>query len=281
MSPSPLALAREQLAGQEAWLVGGAVRDDLLGRMPAESAPDIDVVVPGPPQPAAEAIRRAAGPGVAAFELSEQFGGWRVAGRGWQVDLVPAQGSGLEEDLRARDLTVNAIARPLDGGPEIDPTGGRADLEAGILRMASSRSFTDDPLRVLRLARLAAQLGMETDPATGQAARDAAPGLDDVAAERIFTELSLIIGSPDPRSGMEQVGSLGAEAVVLPELENLRGVEQTRYHHLDAHGHTLEVVERVGELGSDPAFVAGARSAEVSALLDEPLANGLTRAGAA
>lgn len=280
MSPSPLALAREELAGQDAWLVGGAVRDDLIGRMPAESAPDIDVVLPGSPRRAAEAIRRAAGPGVAAFALSEQFGGWRVAGGGWQVDLVPVQGSGLEEDLRARDLTVNAIARPLAGGPEVDPTGGRADLEAGILRMASARSFIDDPLRVLRLARLSAQLGMDIDPATEAAAREAAPGLGQVAAERIFSELSLTLGAADPRSGMQRVAMLGAEAVVLPELDSLRGVEQTRYHHLDAHGHTLEVVERVSDLEADPAFAAGARSPEVSRVLDEPFADGLARSSA-
>ena len=277
MTTSPLALAQEELAGREAWLVGGAVRDELLGRVPAHEATDIDLALPGDAAGAAEALRRRAGAGVAAFQLSDQYGGWRVAGDGWQVDCIPLQGGTLEEDLRARDLTVNAIARPLAGGEAIDPTGGLADLRSGTLRMAGPDSFTIDPLRVLRVARLAAQLGMEADPQTLSATAAAAPGLEGVAAERVFQELSLLLTSDDPAAGLELFGSTGAETVVLPELSALRGVEQTRYHHLDAHGHTLEVVERVAALGSDPGPVAGGRDEELMSVLREPLADGLTR----
>lgn len=277
MTISPLALAQEELAGQEAWLVGGAVRDDLLGRIPASEATDIDLALPGDVAGAAEALRRRAGAGVAAFQLSDQFGGWRVAGDGWQVDCIPLQGATLEEDLRARDLTVNAIARPLAGGEPIDPTGGIADLESGTLRIAAPGSFALDPLRVLRVARLAAQLGMEAEPQTLSAARATAPALEEVAAERVFQELSLLLTGTDPHTGLELLAETGAEPVVLPELSALRGVEQTRYHHLDAHGHTLEVVERVAGLASDPGPVAGGRDDELVAVLQEPLADGLTR----
>ena len=277
MSLSPLALAREELAGEEAWLVGGAVRDELLGVVAADEATDIDLALDGDPASAAQALRRRAGAGVAAFQLSDEFGGWRVAGDGWQVDCIPLQGGGLEEDLRSRDLTINAIARPLAGGDLVDPTGGVSDLEGGLLRMAGPGSFGLDPLRVLRLARFAAQLGMEVDPSTLAAAAQAAPGLDGVAAEREFQELSLLLSSDRPRAGLEVVAGTGAEEVVLPELAALRGVEQTRYHHLDAHGHTLEVVERSAALEADPAPAAGDRSDEVKALLGEPLADGLTR----
>ena len=277
MTTSPLALARAELSGQEAWLVGGAVRDELLGRLPADEATDIDLALAGDAAHAAETLRRRAGAGVAAFQLSDQFGGWRVAGDGWQIDCIPLQGSSLEEDLRARDLTVNAIARPLGGGDTFDPTGGMADIESGTLRMAGPDSFARDPLRVLRVARLAAQLGMEAEARTLSAARAAAPGLEEVAAERVFQELSLLLTSDDPAGGLDLFAGTGAEPVVLPELTALRGVEQTRYHHLDAHGHTLEVVERVAGLASDPGPLAGDRDDEVVAVLQEPLADGLTR----
>ena len=277
MNGSPLALARSELAGEEAWLVGGAVRDELLGRVPAEEAPDIDIVLAGDPEPVADALRKAAGPGVAAFKLSDQFGGWRVSGRGWQVDCIPMQGGSLDEDLRGRDLTVNAIARPLAGGELLDPTGGVGDIEAGVLRMASPAAFESDPLRVLRLARLAAQLDMAPDPATSMAAQSAAPGLATVAEERIFSELSMILASADPVAGLGAVDDLGAEAVVLPELHELHGVEQTRYHHLDAHGHTLEVVGQAASLEAGPGELAGGRAPELLAILSEPLADGLTR----
>jgi putative nucleotidyltransferase with HDIG domain len=280
LSISPLALAQEELAGEEAWVVGGAVRDELLGNVPAGEAADVDLALAGDPERAADGLRRRAGSGVAAFQLSDQFGGWRVAGEGWQIDCIPLQGGGLEEDLRSRDLTINAIARPLAGGDPVDPTGGIADLESGVLRMAGPESFRLDPLRVLRLARFAAQFGMEAEPATLAAAAEAAPALDTVAAERIFQELSLLLSSDRPQVGLELAAGTGAEKVVLPELTELRGVEQTRYHHLDAHGHTLEVVERAARLEADPGEAAGDRSAEVVAMLNEPLADGLTRGAA-
>ena len=163
----PLALAREALNGRRAWLVGGAVRDRLLGRQTF----DLDVVVDGPPEEAAKALGRAGR--AAAFPLSDAFGVWRVVARDhrWQVDLLPVNGDSIEADLAARDFTVNAIAEPLAGGEAIDPFGGRADLAAGRLRMVSAQAFAADPLRVLRAARLACELHLEPDPETRAAAR--------------------------------------------------------------------------------------------------------------
>ena len=122
----PWLIAREALPGATAWVVGGAVRDELLGRPPA----DVDIIVEGDVGAAARAVARAArGP---AFELSDEFGSWRVMapGRGWQIDLSPARGGSLESDLALRDFTVNAIAQPLEGGARVDPHGGQADLAA-------------------------------------------------------------------------------------------------------------------------------------------------------
>ncbi len=249
-----LRATRAALAGAEAWLVGGAPRDRLLGRPTS----DLDVVVEGSTAAAARAIARAAG-GAACFELSAEFSGWRVVAHdhSWQVDLQPLRGGSLAADLALRDFTVNAIAEPLAGGAPVDPLGGIADLAAGRLRMAGPRAFADDPLRTLRLVRIALELGLEPDAATAAAASRSAGELVGVAAERIFVELRRIVASPRVLAGLEMMRSLGPMAAVLPELEQLEGVEQSRFHHRDVYGHTLEVLERTLALADDPAAALG------------------------
>ncbi len=275
-APEALRAVRTALADTPAWLVGGAPRDRALGR----DTFDLDVVVDTPPETAARAIARAAG-GAACFELSEDFSGWRVVARdrSWQVDVQPLRGGSLSADLALRDFTVGAIAEPVAGGEPIDPLGGLVDLSAHRLRMASSRAFADDPLRVLRLVRLALDLGFEPDSDTAHAAARAAPELRNVSGERVFMELRRIIASPRVLDGLALMDSLGITATVLGELDALRGVQQSRYHHRDVHGHTLEVLERTIALQADPAAILGsAELAEpVAALLAEPLADELTR----
>ncbi len=274
--------ARAALAGTRAWLVGGAVRDHLLGRATA----DVDVVVAGETEPAARAIARAAGR-AACFALSEDFGSWRVVARGgaWQVDVEPLRGQGIEDDLALRDFTINAIAEPIEGGAPIDPLGGIDDLRARRLRMAAPGAFAADPLRVLRLVRLAVELELEPESETLRRAAAHAEGLNGVSAERVFAELRRIVAAREVRRGLQMMSSLGASAVVLPELEALRGVQQSRFHHLDVHGHTLEVLDRTVELtcGGGSAelreCIDGHRG-EVDALLAEPLADELTRGDA-
>src|SRR5919198_3995636 len=130
-------LAREVLAGAEAWVVGGAVRDELLGR----PVLDLDVAC-GDPRAAARAYAQRSGG--APFPLSERHGAWRVAlGGGRTVDFTPLRGP-LEADLASRDFTINAIARPLAGGDDVDPFEGRADLERRVLRAVRAEVFEDD-----------------------------------------------------------------------------------------------------------------------------------------
>ena len=276
-----LEAAREALAGSPAWLVGGAVRDALLGRPTA----DYDIVVAGDPALAAKAVARAGGP-AACFALSEEFGSWRVVARdnSWQVDLEPLRADTLEGDLALRDFTVNAIAQPLAGGQPIDPLGGGADLRAKRLRVAGPGSFADDPLRVLRLARVAVELGLRPDEQTMAGARRHATALAGVSGERVFAELRRTLATPEARAGIELLAELGALAVVLPELDALRGVEQSAYHHADVYDHTLEVLDRTVELtapggpaaaGAEAAI--GAHRAAITALLAEPLTDGLSR----
>ncbi len=277
--------AREGLAGRRAWFVGGALRDRFLGRPTA----DLDVVVEGDVAEAARAVSKAAGR-AACFALSEDFGSWRVVARdsSWQVDVEPMRGESLEQDLAMRDFTVNAIAEPVSGGAPIDPLGGLTDLKERRLRMAGPGAFVEDPLRVLRLVRVAVELDLTAEPDAIRCAREQAGGLANVSAERVFTELRRIIASERPRAGIDLLHELGASAVVLPELEALRGVEQNRFHHRDVHGHTLEVLDRTIELsapGDGPhacelsAVIAG-HGDEVRAFLAEPLADEMTRAEA-
>ncbi|TMK98377.1 MAG: HDIG domain-containing protein [Actinobacteria bacterium] len=290
-----LRAARAGLAGTRAWLVGGAIRDRVLGR----ATRDLDVVVDGDPERAARAVARAA-PQATWFALSERFGAWRVAARdaSWQVDLEPLRGASVQEDLRLRDFTVNAIAEPIDGGAPIDPLGGLGDLEARRLRMAAPGAFADDPLRVLRLARLAAELALEPDEDSIHSARDWAGALGDCAPERVFAELRRTIAAPRALRGLELLGELSATAVVLPELEAMRGVEQSRFHHADVYEHTLETLAQSialqehctppgGETPSAAARGAGGtgavlagNEAEVAAVLAAPLADELSRGDA-
>ena len=278
MSARTLQATRHALAGRPAWLVGGAVRDELLGR-PTE---DLDVVLDGDIERAARTIARAAAP-AAAFPLSEEFGAWRVVSRdgAWQVDLEPLHGASIEDDLALRDLTINAIAQPLAGGAPIDPLNGIDDLARRVLRAAGANAFAADPLRVLRLVRLACELEMQVEPATFEQARAAAGGLAAVSPERIFVELRRIIASDHAVEGLRMLERLGAESAVLPELAQLRGVEQSRFHHLDVYEHTLAVIDAVIDLDRGRAELAerfpAAGDAAVRALMAEPLADSMTR----
>jgi poly(A) polymerase len=288
----PLRAARAALADRDAWLVGGALRDRELGR----STADLDIVVDGDPGEAARAIARAAGR-AACFALSEEFGAWRVCARdsSWQVDVEPLRGESLPADLVLRDFTVNAIAEPVAGGARIDPLGGLDDLAARRLRMAGPGAFAEDPLRVLRLVRIAIELDLQPEPETLGRARERADALARCSPERVFVELRRILAAPAALRGLELMSELGATAAVLPELEALRGVEQNRFHHADVHGHTLEVLaraialERYAAGDADPtakesngelARVLAEHRQSVAALLAEPLADGLTRGDA-
>ncbi|MEJ7825023.1 MAG: HD domain-containing protein [Solirubrobacteraceae bacterium] len=270
----PVATVREALAGHEAWLVGGAVRDELLGR-PVD---DLDLVVEGDVRAAAQRLSRALGG--PAFELSDEFGAWRVlsADRRWQADLNPLRGGTLQADLALRDFTINAMARPLAGGERVDPHGGAADLRARRLRTVGPRSFADDPLRALRLVRIAAELELDVDGETADLARAASGAVAGVAQERVFAELKRILAVDGLATALGRMDAIGVTAAILPELDAQHGVAQNRYHHADVHDHTIEVLQRLVVLQADPAGVLGdEHAAAVRELLAEPLADDLDR----
>ncbi len=188
----------EVLEGEEAWIVGGAVRDALLGR----PVLDLDVACR---DPQAAARRFAARYGGSPFPLSERHGAWRVVADGSEetVDFTPLRGS-IEDDLATRDFTFNAIAVPVPGGEAYDPFGGRSDLEAGLLRVVSDDVFDADPLRLLRAVRLEDELGIRMDARAESLVRAAAGRVAEPAGERILGELLRLSAS-----GFRRLDELG------------------------------------------------------------------------
>jgi len=245
-------------AGEEAWLVGGAVRDGLMGK----ASRDLDFAVRGDAQALARRVADLLGGSF--FVYSEAFSTFRVVLAGGFVDFAALRGDCIEDDLAARDFTVDAMALPARGGHPgprvgvgrvIDPLGGLADLHARRLVPCSPEAFLDDPLRVVRLARLAVAFGLEPVPVALSLAQGAAGRLRAVSGERVRQELTALLGLGGAVDGLRLLDETGAVAVLLPELETLKGVEQNRFHHLDVYGHTLEAVERVpavvGQLGGE------------------------------
>jgi tRNA nucleotidyltransferase/poly(A) polymerase len=202
-------LAREVLAGQEAWVVGGAVRDELLGR----EIVDLDIACADPKGAARAYAKRSGG---APFPLSERHGAWRVAVEGGRtVDFTPLPGS-IQEDLASRDFTINAIAIPLAGGEPVDPYGGRKDLEDKIVRPVSPSVFTDDPLRLLRAVRIADELGFQVDPGAEELVRERAALVTRPSGERTYAELARL-----SEAGYRRAAELGLLAPLGGSIDGL------------------------------------------------------------
>jgi poly(A) polymerase len=241
--------------GVKAWVVGGYVRDHLLGR----AQPDLDVVVEeGGARQLAERFADLAGAGPPV--TFERYGTAQVTLPGHLVEFVSARSESyasdsrkpdvrpatLEEDLRRRDFTINTLL--MDFGGEIQDRLGtaRADLEARILRTPADpiQTFSDDPLRMLRAVRFAAQLGFELAPdllpAMQRLSGRLAPPV--VSVERITDELCKMLESERPKLALELLDSGGLLEVVLPEVTACKDVEQGGYHTHDVFGHTLLAV---------------------------------------
>lgn len=198
------------LAGEDAYVVGGALRDELLGR----PVLDLDVVC-ADPEAAARKLARATGG--APFPLSAEHGGWRVVLDGGRtVDFTPLHGT-IEEDLARRDFTMNALAQPLGGEKYVDPLGGRADIESRTIRAVSEHVFDDDPVRLLRAAVFADSLGFRLDPETERLVRARAGLVARGAGERVLEALARL-----GDDGFRLVDELGLLEPLGGSLERLR-----------------------------------------------------------
>jgi tRNA nucleotidyltransferase (CCA-adding enzyme) len=243
----------------EVFMVGGAVRDRLLGRPVKDRARVVEAATPG--------------------DLLDH--GYRPVGRDFPVFLHPETGEEyalarterktgpgytgfavhaapdvtLEEDLRRRDLTINAMAMTPEG-TLVDPFGGRQDLEAGVLRHVSP-AFVEDPVRLLRVARFAARYDFRVAPETAalMARMVAAGEVDALVPDRVWAELQGALGEPHPARFVTELRGCGALARLFPEVDRLFGVPQPPRHHpeVDTGAHLLLALEQAARLSPDPA----------------------------
>lgn len=229
-------------SGQPVYLVGGAVRDAMLAR----STHDLDFVVA---HNARALARRVANELHGAFYMLDEGRDTArviyhdVAGQKLSLDFATFRSGSLEEDLRGRDFTVNAMALALNDSLRLaDPLGGAADLRAKVLRPCAPGSLRDDPARVLRALRLALSLDFKLLPETGSAVREARSLLPGVSAERLRDELFRLFDAPRVDSAVRLLDHFGLLPYLLPELDGMKGVEQSAPHTLPVWEHTLAVL---------------------------------------
>ncbi len=246
---SPLLISVQEAlpAGQEIYLVGGAVRDALLGRM----SHDLDFAVPAD---GIQLARRVANKLRGAFyPLDNERDTGRVVltlenGVRTILDFATYRGADIEADLRDRDFTINAIAYDLRVGSFFDPLNGANDLRAKRIRTCAPESLENDPVRVLRGIRLAAGLGFQIDLETRQKMKQATGQLQSVSPERLRDELFRILEGPQPGTAIRALEMLGVLPHLLPELPALKGVEQPAPHVYDVWTHTLAVMNQLDDI---------------------------------
>jgi poly(A) polymerase len=259
---------RFERVGASLHLVGGSVRDALLGRTgdgPDGTPPDLDFATDAHPE---QVLEIASGWAEATWTAGIAFGTVGLSRRGVRLEITTyrseaydrssrnptvSYGDTLEGDLARRDFTVNAMAVSVPGHDFVDLFGGLADLSRKVLRTpgTATASFDDDPLRMLRAARFVAQLGLQPVPEVVQAMADRAERLSIVSPERIRDELTKLMISPDPVSGLALLVDTGVAAYVLPELPGLRLEIDEHHQHKDVYAHTLRVLERAIEREPD------------------------------
>lgn len=239
-------------AGHELWLVGGALRDRLLG---IESQ-DRDYATNADPDQVESLVRTLGAPvttvgkrfGTIGVNVGEDWseittfrGDSYEAGTRWPDVTF---GSSIEEDLARRDFTINALAEDAYTGRMLDLYGGETDLRAGTIRAVGEpvRRFREDPLRILRGIRFASQLGFEIEQHTFEGMRETAPLLATLSQERLTAELDKLLQGAEPARGLEALRESSALEVVLPELHSMIGCEQNRFHKFDVWGHTVATV---------------------------------------
>ena len=257
-------------AGEELALVGGPVRDAMLGRLQN----DMDLTTSARPETTERLLK---GWADAIWDMGREFGTIGCRKGGWTIEITTYRsdtydpssrkpdvvyGDTLEGDLVRRDFTVNAMAVAVPGRRFVDPYGGIVDLAHKVLRTPGrpEDSFSDDPLRMMRAARFAAQLGFTVAPEVVAAMTAMAGRIDIISAERVRDELVKLVCAPYPRLGLTLLVDTGLADRVLPELPALRLERDEHHRHKDVYEHTLTVLEQAIEMeerlpGGGPDFV--------------------------
>ncbi len=263
MDPVVLDLGRRFVdAGFELSLVGGPVRDLFLGRV----SPDLDFTTDATPDQTLSIIKRWADN---FWEIGRAFGTIGMRKSGFQIEITTyraeaydadsrkpavAFGSSLLDDLLRRDFTINAMALRLPSLELVDPFGGVRDLHASVLATpgAPEASFSDDPLRMMRAARFAAQLGVAVHDDVRLAMSGMAARIKIISAERVREELVKLINGAHPRAGIDLLVETGLAEFVLPEVSALRLEADEHHRHKDVYQHSLQVLEQAASLETGP-----------------------------
>ncbi len=250
-----------EAAGFELALVGGPVRDAILGRV----APDLDFTTSASPDEILKLLKPISSAtwdiGRAFGTIAAQIGEEKVEITTYRADSYDSEtrkptvefGTNLEDDLVRRDFTVNAMALRLPSRTFVDPHSGLRDLLFSTLKTPSKPeiSFSDDPLRMMRAARFASQLGFEIEPETFEAMVSMRERISIISMERVRDELSKLLLSSNPRPGLEALVDSGIASIVLPELPALRLELDEHHHHKDVYQHTITVVEQAIDYEKD------------------------------
>jgi tRNA nucleotidyltransferase/poly(A) polymerase len=235
---------------RQVYLVGGSVRDLLLGRRPL----DLDLAVAGNPRTFARRLAAHTGgrivplgkPGLMLYRI---VSGSRI------MDVSAVAGRSISEDLQRRDFTINALAVDVAGGDIIDVCDGRADLATGRVRMVSPSAFEQDPVRLIRAFRMAAVLRFEVSPETAAAVRDQAMLITKPAGERIRNELLKILETGRAAETITQMADCGLLSAMLPELGALRKERPDQKPRWNRFEHTLRAFSEIENLLADPRTV--------------------------
>jgi poly(A) polymerase len=274
--PAELLQALQRTAGKDGermYLVGGTVRDCLLGRV----SHDLDLAVSGRALTSAKLLQGELGGGTLVDLSGPDDETIRLVWRGEQIDFSTFRAgvTSIEEDLRLRDFTINAMAMQFGqmAGEQptwnlLDPTGGFDDLRDGRVKHCPG-AFVADPVRMLRGYRLCATLGFQLEDGTKEAISRHAPLIKNVAAERISYELKLIFDSPRTTETLRDMGKTGLLPLLLPELYQGEGVEQPEFHHLDVLEHSFLALQMMEAIIAGPDRFFPGHSEKITNYLKE------------
>lgn len=252
------------------YLVGGTVRDILLGR----PQKDIDLVCKGAKE-FSNHLAKGNNAVVVPMEKKPENPCYRVVDRNdsnHYIDIAEMRGETIYEDIRQRDFTINAIAVEIkrDGRMDkiIDPLNGADDLNNKIIKRAGENAFTSDPLRILRAFRFAATLSFEIEPATLNDIEAEVELLAEVSQERILTELLYLLNTSESAKCFRQMDRFGILEVIFPEISAMKGCEQNFFHHKDVWEHSLLVMENCEQIINNPSLFFGKWEREIAVNLN-------------
>ena len=247
-----------------AYIIGGSIRDLLLDRIPT----DYDIAVMGNPKKIAEKIaKNISGRLVKMGKPGQTI--IRVISNDKLIDISPLNGASIEDDLKKRDFTINAMAYDLSSGEIIDCLGGLGDLVDKKVRLVSADVFKKDPIRLIRAYRIAACLGFQIESQTVSVISACAKLIENSAGERIRDEIFKLLGTSKSYDYLSQMNDAGLLSAIFPDLDRLKECRQNNYHIYDVFEHTMKAYQHLESILNDPAKILPDTSIRIRQSLDE------------